>query len=198
MNKHILIYIILSLLMGFLYFLMYRNLNLQIKKERKEKVLNLQHHELLINSWFETLVNKEKEINEEITLLEGEHKVTLEDLCDRRTLVVRISYNSCHPCVERELKNLSLFLKKGFHAVIFASYPNRRSLDLLLKQHDIEAKAYLLPPNQQLFSFDETSSLYLFVMEKECKTQYLFFPIPYENEMSDLYFKFIENILGHE
>lgn len=195
MRKEIFIWSFTFLLFGFLCYLMYKNLNKNISDITKEVNLLSQKNELLKNSWFETLLYNNFRINEELLLMSDTGSISLQDAITEKTLVVKLSYSACKSCLERELKNIHELEKKEIPIIIIASYPNKHSLDILLKQYKICSKAYLLYPNHKTFPFDEnTSLLYMFITDHELAVKYFFIPIQMIDDVSDIYFKHIENI----
>lgn len=195
MRKDVVIWIFASLLFGFSYYLMYRNLNKRIEVIVQENNLLSQKNELLKNAWFETLLSADFEINESLSLMNDTNSLLLKNVIVEKTLVVRLSYAACRPCLERELRNVHQLEKKGIPIIIIASYPNKHSLDILLKQYDISSNAYLLPPHQKETSFDENASqLYMFLTDQDLTVKKFFIPVQMADDISETYFRYIESL----
>lgn len=183
------------LLFGFSYYLMYRNLNKNISAIKEEVNILSQKNELLKNAWFETMLSTEHDINKDISLMNDSNYISLKDVIMEKTLVVRLSYAACRPCLERELKNIHKLENKGIPIVIIASYPNKHSLDVSLKQNNISSKAYLLHPNQKMFPFDENASqLYMFITDHDLTVKDFFIPVQMVDDVSDTYFRYVESL----
>ena len=102
MRKDIVIWSFIFLSFGFLYYLMYRNLNKNISTIAKEVNSLSQKNELLKNAWFETLLSAGYDINTNLSLINDTSSVLLKNIVLEKTLIVRLSYAACRPCLERE------------------------------------------------------------------------------------------------
>lgn len=194
MRKEIAIWGFMFLIFSFSYYLMYRNLNRNISVITGKANLLSQKNELLKNAWFETLLSVDSEINKDLLLMNDTSNILLKDVVVKKTLIVRLSYAACRPCLERELRNIHKLEEKGVPILIIASYPNRRSLDILLKQYEITSKAYLMYPNQKMFSFDENvSQLYIFLTDQNLTIRNFFIPVQMVDDVSETYFRYIQN-----
>ena len=194
MWKNIINLLIISILFGFIYFIMYKNFNLKLEDSVNKNKSLQQQNELLKNCWLETLIASEAKLNHDIQLFFNEDKCLLTDIVKEKTLVVKITYTACQPCLQRELKNIASFEIKGIPVIIIAAYPNIQIVQSLLKEHTIQSKAFLIHSNQDVLALDESfnSSIYMFLMDKDLSFRYLFFPIQAVDDVSEMYFKFIE------
>lgn len=174
---------------------MYRNLNKNISAVTKEVNLLLQRNELLKNAWFETLLCADYELNKGLMLMSDTGSIAVKDIISKRTLIVQLSYPACRPCLERELRNIRKLERKDVPILIIANYPNKHSLNVLLKQYDISSKAYLLPPNQKVFASDENLPLLcVFIANHDLAIEKLFIPIQMEDDVSETYFRYVESL----
>lgn len=197
MRKEIVIWGFMFVLFGFSYYLMYRNLNKNISVITEEVNSLSQKNELLKNAWFETLLFTDFEINKDLSLINDTSYILLKNVVMEKTLIVRLSYAACRPCLERELRNIHKFEKKGIPIIIIASYPNKHSLDILLKQYNISSRAYLMSSNQKMFPFDENASqLYMFITDRDLAVRNFFIPVQSVDDVSDTYFKYIESLFS--
>ena len=195
MRKDIVIWSFIFLSFGFLYYLMYRNLYKNISTIAKEVNSLSQKNELLKNAWFETLLSAGYDINTNLSLINDTSSVLLKNIVLEKTLIVRLSYAACRPCLERELRNVHKLEEKRIPIIIIASYPNKRSLDILLKQYNISSRAYLMYPNQKMFPFDgDVSQLYMFITDHTLTINSFFIPVQMVDDVSDTYFRYIESL----
>lgn len=195
MRKEVTIWGLIFLLFGFSYYLMYRNLNKNISVMTENVNLLSQKNELLKNAWFETLLSSDIEINKDLLLMDDSSHVLLKNVVTEKVLIVRLSYAACRPCLERELKNVHKLEEKGIPIIIIASYPNKHSLDILLKQYEVSSKSYLMSPNQKMFPFDEKASqLYMFLTNQDLTVKNYFIPVQMVDDVSETYFRYIESL----
>ncbi len=158
------------------------------KMEVKQSNLSVTK-ELLTNSLFGTVIYGGVGIEKYISTMEG--KIRLADIVSGNTLVVRIHESACMPCLERELKHISM-LESQMPVLIFASYSNERSLKAVLQLHNVRSKAYLLLPHQKLFPFEgNVQSLYVCILTETLEPRHLFFPVQHEDNLSEMYYRSI-------
>lgn len=195
MWKKIIVLVFIFVSFIFLYYLMYKNLSIRTVKVLEENSLLSQKNELLKNAWFETLLSSDVDINKDLSFVSDSGYIYFRDIVYDKTLIVRLSYAACQPCLERELDNLHKFEEKNIPVIIIASYPNKFALDVLLKKHNISSRAYLLSANQRVFPFDENRALlYMFIIDKNLTVQKFFMPVQMVDDVSDAYFKYIESV----
>lgn len=123
------------------------------------------------------------------TLTTDKGQVHLSQLIDMNTVILRFSKNACMPCLKRELGTISLLEKQGIPVLIIASGYNRREIKSMLNEHEVYSRYILLADHENLFSFENKSSdgLYLFLLYKDLRTDYLFFPVQFEDRLSREY-----------
>lgn len=193
-GKKLLIWGVLISSFAFFYGLMYHNMNLKLKTVNQEKSQILQQNELLKDNWLKTLMASDAILNNDLLLFKDDYKIALKDAIRNKSLVMKIPYAACQPCLERELQFLASFEKKGFPTIIISTYPNMQELSKLLAKYQITAPAYLINSNTDLLRLDESyrTSIYTLILNKDLSFDYLFFPIQTIDKVSEMYYQIIE------
>ena len=193
-GKKLLIWGVLISSFAFFYGLMYHNMNLKLKTVNQEKSQILQQNELLKDNWLKTLMASDAILNNDLLLFKDDYKIALKDAIRNKSLVMKIPYAACQPCLERELQFLASFEKKGFPTIIISTYPNMQELSELLAKDQITAPAYLINSNTDLLRLDESyrTSIYTLILNKDLSFDYLFFPIQTIDKVSEMYYQIIE------
>lgn len=179
---------------AFFYGLMYHNMNLKLRKVNQEKIQIQQQNELLKDNWLETLLASEAIVNKELLLFKDGNKVALKDVVQNKSLVIKIPYAACQPCLERELQFLASSEKKGFPIIIISTYPDMQKLKRLLAKYQITSPAYLINASTDLLCLDESyrTSIYTLILNEDLSFDYLFFPIQTIDKVSEMYYQIIE------
>lgn len=193
-GKKLLIWGVLISSFAFFYGLMYHNMNLKLKTVNQEKSQILQQNELLKDNWLKTLMASDAILNNDLLLFKDDYKIALKDAIRNKSLVMKIPYAACQPCLERELQFLASFEKKGFPTIIISTYPNMQELSELLAKYQITAPAYLINSNTDFLRLDESyrTSIYTLILNKDLSFDYLFFPIQTIDKVSEMYYQIIE------
>ena len=117
-----------------------------------------------------------------------------EILTDKPCLIIRFAETNCEECVRfllikvMRLYNSDLFNKR---ILLFASYPNRQALKILVDRLNIKYPVYLvdkLPISCELINFP-----YCFMLDSTMRTSHVFVPDKYEPQIANTYFELIEN-----
>lgn len=195
MKKHCKSIAILFAFILILSFFLYTNI-VNNKKINKLNILTtniVTQNELLKNSLFQNSVFNGSDINKKFTTKDN-NEIFLSDIIKDSTLIIRIFENTCAPCMNKELSNISKLEKKGIPILILSTFTNTRALASLLNQFNINSKTYNLKHDEHLFTFDGNSDIYVFLLTKDLKVRYLFFPVQNDKDVSSSYYQHIENI----
>jgi hypothetical protein len=141
-------------------------------------------------SLFQTIIFSGDKIKDTIRTNKG--IAPLRQLIEMNTIIFRFSKESCMPCLQRELNNISLLEKKDIPVIIIVSGYNNIEMKALLNEYKVYSRYILLEKEEQLFSFEDISSdLFLFMLSKDLTIKYLYFPIQYQGQLSDEYTNYL-------
>ena len=184
----------------FFYGLMYHNLNLKLEQLSQEKNREMQKVELLKDNWLKNIIDSNVKLNRELILFREGEKVTLREIIKQKSLVIKIPYSACQPCLERELSNISSFEKKGFSVIIISTYPDMNKLKKILSEYQIQSSAYLMNSSTDLFDRNAVNptDICLVLIDTDLSFEYLFFPIQTIDDVSEMYYAVVETELQKE
>ena len=117
-----------------------------------------------------------------------------EILTDKPCLIIRFAETNCEECVRfllikvMRLYNSDLFNKR---ILLFASYPNRQALKILVDRLNIKYPVYLV--DKLPISCERINFLYCFMLDSTMRTNHVFVPDKYEPRIVNTYFELIEN-----
>ena len=117
-----------------------------------------------------------------------------EILTDKPCLIIRFAETNCEECVRfllikvMRLYNSDLFNKR---ILLFASYPNRQALKILVDRLNIKYPVYLV--DKLPISCERINFPYFFMLDSTMRTSHVFVPDKYEPQIANTYFELIEN-----
>ena len=117
-----------------------------------------------------------------------------EILTDKPCLIIRFAETNCEECVRfllikvMRLYNSDLFNKR---ILLFASYPNRQALKILVDRLNIKYPVYLV--DKLPISCERINFPYCFMLDSTMRTSHVFVPDKYEPQIANTYFELIEN-----
>ena len=125
----------------------------------------------------------------------NKNKVGLSEiLTDKPCLIIRFAETNCEECVRfllikvMRLYNSDLFNKR---ILLFASYPNRQALKILVDRLNIKYPVYLV--DKLPISCERINFPYCFMLDSTMRTSHVFVPDKYEPQIANTYFELIEN-----
>lgn len=200
--KPIFLYIIIVTLivLDLLLILKHRNLISNYKENEQEvnkhiSIIYDQSNEL--RSMIVNILHSESTIIDENIILEdvnsGLNETIKQIAASGPILFIRISQNSCHVCIERELQYLAKMnpALKESSVYILASYESLGDLRIFIKENNISFPVFRLNDDSLAIPLEKLTVPYFFVLDDPHRVANVFYPVMSCPELTEKYFSIL-------
>lgn len=126
-------------------------------------------------------------------VITDDETVSFNDIIKEKTVVLVFSEIACSPCLHREFKNIKQLESKGIPVMLITNSNNSRNLSVLQNEYDLTSPSLIVSDGESIhFNTGQLSTLYYFVLNENCDISHLFFPVQYNDRLSDTYLNILD------